>query len=398
MLTFTDFWILGMPTKKELVVKSNRLVEASYRLTEVEMQIVLYSICRSREDGVGLSPKDPLTIRADDFAARFGTNTTKVYGQLKDAMNTLYKRTLIIRDEDPKTGKPRVVETRWISDKAYIDGAGHIQITFAHKVIPFISNLDDNFTPYLLKQIGRMTSVYAVRIYEFLLQYLKIGKREISIEWLKDALQITGYGAIKDLKKYVIDVAVDQINKYSDINVSYTNIKTGRAITGFLFTIKKAILKIAETAPVVNNNVDVKTLLSFVPDAHRAKKSVIAAIESAEKKHGFDYVRRNILYSNAHAAKSYAGFLNSALKQDWGHDWELEQQQAIEGKQATTAAEKLNKMAAELRELASEIKSLQHNSKLTNDAILWSQAETLKQKYFALETLYQAAKQTEEAT
>ena len=110
-----------MSIKKELVVKSNRLVEASYRLTEVEMQIVLYSICRSREDGVGLSPKDPLTIRADDFAARFGTNTSMVYGQLKNAMDTLYRRTLIIRDEDPKTGKPRVVETRWISDKAYID-------------------------------------------------------------------------------------------------------------------------------------------------------------------------------------------------------------------------------------------------------------------------------------
>ena len=386
-----------MSLKKELVVKSNRLVEASYRLTEIEMQIVLYSICRSREDGVGLSPKDPLTIRADDFVARFGTNTNKVYGQLKNAMDTLYKRTLIIRDEDPKTGKPRVVETRWISDKAYIDGAGQIQITFAHKVIPFISQLEGDFTPYLLKQIGRMTSVYAVRLYELLLQYLKFGKREISIVWLKDALQITGYDALKDLKRRVIDVAVDQINKYSDINVSYTNIKTGRAITGFMFTIKRASTETA-AAPVTENNIDNKTLLAFVPEAHRAKKSVIAAIGSAEKKQGFDYVKRNILYSNTHAAKSYAGFLNSALKQDWGHDWELEQQQAMDEKKTANAVKNLNNMEAELRELAGEIKSLQYKSKLTNDATLWNQAETLKQKYFALETLYQAAKQNEEAT
>ena len=386
-----------MSVKKELVVKSNRLVEASYRLTEIEMQIVLYSICRSREDGVGLSPKDPLTIRADDFAARFGTNTSMVYGQLKNAMDTLYKRTLIIRDEDPKTGKQRVVETRWISDKAYIDGAGQIQITFAHKVIPFISQLEGDFTPYLLKQIGRMTSVYAVRLYELLLQHLKFGKREISIAWLKDTLQITGYDALKDLKRRVIDVAVDQINKYSDINVSYTNVKTGRAITGFMFTIKRASTETA-AAPATENNIGNKTLLAFVPDAHRAKKSVIAAIEAAEKKHGFDYVKRNILYSNANAAKSYAGFLNSALKQDWGHDWELEQQQAIDEKKTANAAENSNNMAAELRELADEIKSLQRNSKLTNDATLWNQAEMLKQRYFELETLYQAAKQNEEAT
>lgn len=387
-----------MPIKKELVVKSNRLVEASYRLTEIEMQIVLYSICRSREDGVGLSPKDPLTIRADDFASRFGTNTSMVYGQLKNAMDTLYKRTLIIRDEDPKTGKPRVVETRWISDKAYIDGAGQIQITFAHKVIPFISQLEGDFTPYLLKQVGRMTSVYAVRLYELLLQYLKFGKREISIEWLKNTLRLVGqYNAIKDFKKYVIDVAVDQINKYSDINVSYTNIKTGRAITGFMFTIKRASTETA-AAPVTENNIDNKTLLAFVPEAHRAKKSVIAAIASAEKKQGFDYVKRNILYSNTHAAKSYAGFLNSALKQDWGHDWELEQQQAMDEKKTANAAKNLNNMEAELRKLAGDIKSLQQNSKLTNDATLWNQAETLKQKYFALETLYKAAKQNEEET
>ena len=32
------------------------------------------------------------------------------------------------------------------------------------------------------------------------------------------------------------------------------------------------------------------------------------------------------MYSNAKADKSYAGFLNKALKEDWGHDWELEQQ------------------------------------------------------------------------
>jgi hypothetical protein len=52
------------------------------------------------------------------------------------------------------------------------------------------------------------------------------------------------------------------------------------------------------------------------------------ALDTYEKKHGFDYVKRNILYSNAKADKSYAGFLNNALKDDWGHDWELEQQQA----------------------------------------------------------------------
>jgi hypothetical protein len=70
-------------------------------------------------------------------------------------------------------------------------------------------------------------------------------------------------------------------------------------------------------------------LLLLVPEQHKAKKTVQAALETFEKKQGFDYVKRNILYSNAKADKSYAGFLNNALKDDWGHDWELEQQAVL---------------------------------------------------------------------
>ena len=47
---------------------------------------------------------------------------------------------------------------------------------------------------------------------------------------------------------------------------------------------------------------------SFVLD-HTAPKAVRATIEAAEKQHGFDYVKRNILYSNGYASKNYAGYL-----------------------------------------------------------------------------------------
>ncbi|KJV05129.1 hypothetical protein [Methylocucumis oryzae] len=73
-------------------------------------------------------------------------------------------------------------------------------------------------------------------------------------------------------------------------------------------------------------------LLVLVPELHRTKKTVQSALESFERRYGFDYVRRNILYSNVKADKSYAGFLNNALKEDWGHDWELEQQNNVPGK------------------------------------------------------------------
>lgn len=225
--------------KSDLVVKSNRLVEASYRLSLTEQQLVLYSICHSREEQRGLSSNEPVSVDAKAFAARFNIDPSNVYSMLKDASTALYNRQVVIHDTHPKTGKPRVVKTRWISDAAYVDGAGIVEFTFAPKMIPFITRLEAEFTSYRLEKIGHMTSVHAVRIYELLIQYLTIGRRELELGELKEMLGIAGeYKAIKDFKKYVLEIAVRQINEHSDIHVSYEQRKTGRTVTHLIFTIK----------------------------------------------------------------------------------------------------------------------------------------------------------------
>ena len=241
-----------MSGKTALVVKSNRLIEASYRLTLVEQQIVLYSLVASRETQKGLNQDDPVTIRALDFAAQFGNEVGSVYGQLKEAMETLFKRKVTIHDTDPLTGLPRATETRWISSASYIDGDGSIQIIFAPKAIPFITRLDKEFTAYRLEKIGNLSSVYAVRMYELLVQFLTVGKREFEITNLRGILGLEKeYSAIDDLKKYVIDISVKQINQFTDITTSYTQRRTGRKVSHFLFAIaaKDAAPKKKKAAP-----------------------------------------------------------------------------------------------------------------------------------------------------
>lgn len=225
--------------KLDLVVKSNRLIQASYRLTLTEQQMVLYSICKAREEQKGLSANEPVSVDARSFAAQFGVDPTNVYYLLKEASAALYERQVVIHDIHPKSGKPRVVKTRWISDAAYVDGAGIVEFTFAPKMIPFITRLEKEFTSYRLEKIGNMTSVHAVRIYELLIQYVAVGRRELGIDELKEMLGISGeYKALKDFKKYVVDVAEKQINEHSDIDVSYSQRKAGRTVTHLIFDIK----------------------------------------------------------------------------------------------------------------------------------------------------------------
>jgi plasmid replication initiation protein len=80
--------------------------------------------------------------------------------------------------------------------------------------------------------------VHAVRLYELLVQYLSLGKREIEIDWLKESLQLSeAYPRIETFKRKVIDVSVDQINAHTDITTSYTQRKTGRNVTHLNFKI-----------------------------------------------------------------------------------------------------------------------------------------------------------------
>ena len=240
-------------TKNELVVKSNRLIEASYRLSLNEQRIILYAICRCREEQKGLFPDLPVTITADSFLKQFpSVEKGSVYGQLKEAMNALYSRSVTIHDIDPTTNKARVRETRWISEKAYIDGAGHIQIMFTPEVIKYITRLEVEFTSYQLEKVGHMTSAHAVRIYELLAQHRDIGNRTLNLAWLREALQLRPgeYKLTANFINRIIEPSVDQINKHSDLTVSYKSVKTGRAITDFAFKIKAKDrkLKAVETA------------------------------------------------------------------------------------------------------------------------------------------------------
>lgn len=227
--------------KQELVVKSNRLIEASYRLGLNEQRIILYAISRCREEQRGLFPDLPVTITANAFVKQFpSADKSNVYGQLKEAMNSLYNRSVTIHDTDPATEKVRVRETRWISEKAYIDGAGHIQIVFTPEVIKYITRLEVEFTSYQLEKVGKMTSAHAVRVYELLSQNRDIGNRTLNLAWLRDTLGVEPgeYKLTADFIRKVIEVAVKQINDHSDLTVSYKSVKTGRAITDFAFKIK----------------------------------------------------------------------------------------------------------------------------------------------------------------
>jgi plasmid replication initiation protein len=102
---------------------------------------------------------------------------------------------------------------------AYIPEEGKIRLGFASKITPYLSQLSKEFTCYRIKNIGKMNSIYAIRLYELLMQWKTTSTQEI--DWLRTRFELEDkYSSIKDFKLKVIDPAVKDINTHSNYNVS----------------------------------------------------------------------------------------------------------------------------------------------------------------------------------
>lgn len=222
----------------DLVVKSNRLIEASYRLGLIEQRIILAAIVEARESQTGLR-EGLVSLEVSRFVKMFKMREDSAYGQLKEALEGLYDRSLKVTDIHPDSGLERVTSFRWLSRKSYVDGAGIVQLRFTPEIAPYITRLEKEFTSYRLERVSAMNSASAIRLYELLIQYVTVGRRELATNEFKSLLGLEGrYEKFSALERYVIAPSVQQINEHSDIEVSWAPRKTSRKISHLMFEIE----------------------------------------------------------------------------------------------------------------------------------------------------------------
>jgi plasmid replication initiation protein/cell division protein FtsB len=405
-----------LPPSTAVVTQSNELVLARYSLPVSEMRLLMTVISKIQPTDTKLTVY-PIPIA--DFADFLGISKSSAYDEMKYISKSLLGRVVTIKKQNGGE-----LQTHWVASADYEPGSGVVEVRLDEMMIPYLIGLNTNFTQCKLGMLLSFKSVYTNRLYMLLKQkhdhnqYSKEYEFEllelrkllgVSVERIprtdkfdkpQEAIEL--YPEYKNFKARILEVARKELAAKADIGFEYEEIRHGRRVASIIFRvspIQRAKLlpeppaQPGQQCALPGMNLDmVATLLSFVPDQHRTKKGVRTTIEAAEKQHGFDYVKRNILYSNAHASKNYAGYLAGALAIDYGHDWEIEQQQA------SKAAEQAQKTVAlqELNALADEIRALQRNSKLTNSPELWQQAERLKAEYARKREIYDAENTEEE--
>ena len=166
-----------------LIVKDNALIEASHKLNEVEQRLILLAILKAREVGdtaEQLMNKE-LEIHASDYMQAFNVDKTTAYRTLKAAVIGLYEAEWGYKYTNNK-GNLVVRYERFTQSAEYVENEATVKFMFSYAIIPYLVELEKRFTTYEIEQVGNLQSRYAMRLYEFLVQFKSTGKLKITLE------------------------------------------------------------------------------------------------------------------------------------------------------------------------------------------------------------------------
>ncbi|MCK5685405.1 replication initiation protein [bacterium] len=185
------------------------------------------------------------------------------------------------------------------------------------------------YTPLNILLIAGLKSKYSIVLYELLRDYLNSPVfPKLTIDNLRELLGVENgkYKLFKDLKKWVIDKAIEEINKKTDIRCSYTLIKTkGNRYSHIQFNLRKNTnFKINDSGPkhLLENNLHLffdkttlpKEVLEILPEEYQIN-SIYHQIEPYFN--DLNFLISNIEYCNKNCDKNYSAYLKKTLENDY---------------------------------------------------------------------------------
>jgi pterin-4a-carbinolamine dehydratase len=357
----------------DLIVMDNSIVTSAYNLTLNEQRLI-YCALKQIPKGVPLDPETAFYITRDDFLA-FGVNPDTVAREIRHATTQLLKKTIVVPREDGD------LEFQWLSEVLRVDRTAEqrlrekypnpedhrkylhglrtynlldslpnrrdddnivARIVFHKRIVPLLSDLRASFTQFALADVTEFSSIYTFRIYQLLMQYKSTGYVKISLDDLRFMLVLFDkYPLVADLKRWVVETAVNEINEKSPYKVKYEMLKKGRKFTHLelKFKLKESAKKlIAERDPNtidwVNGQTDNEAQQTKVPswqtkglsDAQIKKIGVkhiitdLIAFESYVNTQEFDtakQLREQYLKDHPDINISYNAFLETLRRIKW---------------------------------------------------------------------------------
>ena len=360
------------------VTQSNSLIEAHY---SSNLSTLAHKVAKLIIGYV--NPNDPretlkVTISITQLKSYLGwsqgTAWNRFYADLKDIAKRLNKEPIEIPFGDGK-----VLNAFFLSSYLLDIPNGEITFTVSPDLVPHLTALKGNFTSYQLQYIPRLTSAYAIRLYELFNQYKRIGHRRFELADFKKKVGAPAAYTYNDLKKRVIVPAQMQLKENTNLAFKFEELKTGRSVTGLQFLIfsntptkkneqvelsflmdnmshqeeevsafSQTIVEQLEVCGISEQNITAYLVQGFAVIADETKRKAAELRCTTIENY---YLEKLSLLKQTKNKDNPTGFLIKALKEDWANSTVV---QPIQPEQIAKTAE----TATQRKAAENQIKSL----------------------------------------
>ena len=226
--------------KNNIVKKHNQLIKSKNILSGTAHKMLSMVISMIRIDDAELQQ---YALRQEDYLKLIGSKS-------KD-------REFYITQAEELMSNPFRIDGKlfnWCSMVDYESMEGFLIFEIHKDLKPHLLDLKCNFTEYSIFNILSLRGNYSPKLYELFIMkwneykhYKKSAKSftfDVTIQYLRDKLNIPDTYRYDNIKKQIITVAQKQFKEYTDIQFTYTEQKIGRKVDRLIITIKPNAKKI----------------------------------------------------------------------------------------------------------------------------------------------------------
>lgn len=241
--------------KDRKVAQHNDLITSVAKMDKIPLKIFELAVsCIDTEN----PPKDNVIyISKKELFSFFDVSDSNKHSRFKDSVEKMQEQAFFeVREEGKKGFKFRRILP--IPTVGWNDFDDEVFIRFNPDIMPYLIELKTNFTQYALTDIMDLESKYSIILYKWLSMnynqfetYSFKGNRshkqldsyrnpKLSLTELRTMSDTEDtYKDNRDLIRYIVDNAKEEINKFTHLNISYEKIRKGRSISEIQFHIEK---------------------------------------------------------------------------------------------------------------------------------------------------------------
>lgn len=348
-------WALSQQPEKELTIENERgkyTISSAKSIPErLDMNFLLYFLMVSQKAGY---VKNISLSRYEVLKACNLSTSEHNYTRLKESLDK-WKFTGIEFSGTFYDNKEYLIRSFGIINEYKINKATKtLQIELNKSFLEMIKH--SNFCKYIdFDEYKRLKRPLTARLYELLIKsFYNRNTWDIEIYNLAEKLTLHTSGNCKIYPSHIktkIMAAINEINQFTELQleVNFHKNKQEETIVSF------KLLKNLKIEHELHSQQDLQTLLEMVNPKYKESETIKKEIQRYYKKHGFDYVKYNILYTNQKAVKAYISYLKQALRDNWGEylklQTEMQQQAKIKQEIEKQEAIKLEKEQKQQQEL-----------------------------------------------